>query len=276
MKRTFSPIGFALFVTACVASGASAQGIVETGSLYAMPKGSPAPGGHAGALGAAFSVNLDPSRSRGRAGGTVEVFDPEDVREAERNSVALWHAAVQKEKQGRAADAEKLYRQALDLRRRIWGDRDPSLSQLLMVIGGLNERLGRLPTAESWYRDLLSTRARLHGPGTWELCDPSTRLARVLVKQEKYAEACPLYSVAFQLTERKFGSADQKTISAAVTLAETLDKAGKNAEAQAVLRKLLGLTSDTQPLPPNVPAALVSCYNRLQSSQPRDSAARPE
>jgi tetratricopeptide (TPR) repeat protein len=273
MRRTpGSSIAVTLLVAACLAGGARAQGIVETGSLYAMPKGTPASGDFARALGASFSLNLGPSRSGSagsRAGGTVELYDAADVREAERRSVALWYAAGQKEKQGRAADAEKLYRQALDLRRRIWGDRDPSLSQLLTVIGGLNERLGRLPAAQAFYRDLLSTTARLHGPGTWELCDPSTRLARVLVKQEKYGEASSLYRVAFQLTERKFGSADQKTMAAAVTLAETLDKSGRNAEAQTLLRSLLGINDSSQAIPEGAPPALARCYRKLLVDHPR-------
>jgi tetratricopeptide (TPR) repeat protein len=226
-----------------------AQGIAETGALYAMPKGISDAHSLAGPLTGAYSRH----KSVTAAPAKVEADEDEDpqaaVKSAGRQSIKIWLEARRLEKEGHIAQAEALYRQALAIRRPIWGDQDPAVPQLLRVIGMSEEKQGALAQAEQLYRQELSVTAKKYGPGSWELCEPLTNLARVLGAQKNYKEAGSSLKTVLELTRRKFGDGDPRTARASARLADALTAAGQTSEARQLQETFPRATSSAGPIP---------------------------
>jgi hypothetical protein len=100
--------------------------------------------------------------------------------------------------QGKFAEAEPLYREALEGRRRRLGPGDSATLTSLESLAGILQAQGKLAEAEPLYRKALEGRRRRHGPR-----DPATltsleSLAGILQAQGKLAEAEPLYREALE------------------------------------------------------------------------------
>lgn len=260
-----------LLLTVYYCVPAQGQGISEAAAVYGMPKGAVNPSGFAGALQNVYSAggsSLQGGQSMPRTNGKqVNLCDDGDQLEmAGKQSVIAWTEGAKLEKQGKIAAAESKYRQALNLRRPVWGDKDPSLPQILSTIGLLAERQNKLTAAEDCYRDLLSVTAKRYGSGSWELNTPLSKLVKVLCAQKRYGEASEDCRLVYQLTARKFGTAHDTTITAAINYAGTLAQAGKQQEAQKFLADLIGISAGNAAPRDGAPPQLVAQYQRLMGA----------
>lgn len=188
------------------------QGLSEMGSVYGLPK--PVPGANTtNAIrnlyqpGALPGVTASPS-------ATTKDGQPLPPGETNRRIVAtvgkeanrLFDAAAQKEKAGKLAESEKLYRQSMALRERIWGTRDPAVLVIIKKVGDLDTRQGKHAEAEAMYRRVLSVEGKRYGPGSYELVEILGKVAGSLEEQKKLVEAADFYNQIYGLKDRKLGS----------------------------------------------------------------------
>jgi tetratricopeptide (TPR) repeat protein len=136
--------------------------------------------------------------------------------------------------QGKFAEAETVYREALAMRRKLLGSEHPGVANLL---GGLAEVLlaqGKFAEAEASARECLAVREK-RLPEGWEMFDARSLLGATLLRQKKYAEAEPLllsgYSGMKDREERIPADEKRRLKEALQRLVELYDAIGKPEEA---------------------------------------------
>lgn len=250
-----------LALLSLTAEPAQAQSIGEYGGVLGMPK--PVPSGHAGAL-----TNLYGAGSLGNVtGGSVGAGGSNlpfvgDSRVIAKNVAdkanAFFNEAQKKEKAGKLAEAEALYRTSAAWRERVWGTKDPAVFVIYGKIGQLCVKQNKMPEAEAAYRRQIACAVRIYGAGAYEMCPILSDLGEACMAQGKYPDAVTTYKQLHQLKKRKLGDGNSETLGAMLKLAGALKQAGNAKDAEAMAKEGATLA---QASPEN--ALLVQAFNEV-------------
>ena len=177
--------------------------------------------------------------------------------------------------QGRYAEAEPLFAQALALAREVLGERHPytisSLNNLAFVYG----RQSRYAEAEPLYAQALQLRREVQGERHPDTITGLNNLAGVYDNQGRYAAAEPLYAQALRLRREVLGERHPDTISSLNNLATAYDRQGRYAAAEPLYAQALQLRREV--LGERHPDTITSLNNLafLYGRQSRYAEAEP-
>jgi tetratricopeptide (TPR) repeat protein len=164
----------------------------------------------------------------------------------DRNSLAtsLNNLAGLYRSQGKWAEAEPLYDEALAIRRTLFGDRpNNDLAASLNNLAGLYRSQGKWAEAEPLYDEALAICRTLFGerPNN-NLATSLNNLAYLYRSQGKWAEAEPLYDEALAICRTLFGDRPNNDLAASLNnLAGLYRSQGKWAEAEPLYVKALAI-----------------------------------
>ncbi|XRB05013.1 kinesin light chain [Pycnococcus provasolii] len=140
---------------------------------------------------------------------------------------------------GKYAEAEPLYREALDGRRRELGDAHPGTLDAINNFAILLKTQHKYAEAEPLYREALDGRRRNFGDAHPDTLDTINNLANFLMNQGKLEEAEPLYREALDGRRRELGDTHSDTLGSINNLALMLTDQRKYAEAEPLHREAL-------------------------------------
>ena len=142
---------------------------------------------------------------------------------------------------GKYAEAEKINRQALQLKEKVLGAKHPStlvtMNNLAYVLGNQ----GLYAEAEQMHRQTLQLSEKVLGTEHPDTLRSIYNLASVLNNQGKYAEAEQMHQQTLQLREKVLGTEHPDTLNSMDNLALVLNNQGKYAEAEQMHRQALEL-----------------------------------
>jgi serine/threonine protein kinase/tetratricopeptide (TPR) repeat protein len=141
--------------------------------------------------------------------------------------------------QGKLAEAEPLYREALAGYRAQLGDSNPETLTVIDNLALVSYARGKLPDAEALLREALAGRRTTLGDADPVTLGSVNNLASVLQDQGKLAEAEPLYREALAGCRAKLGDRHPDTLTGMDNLASLLQAQGKYAEAEPLFREAL-------------------------------------
>nr|MDZ7998546.1 tetratricopeptide repeat protein [Aulosira sp. DedVER01a] len=145
------------------------------------------------------------------------------------------------ESQGKYSQAEPLYIQALDLRRRLLGKEHPDVASSLNNLAGLYRSQGKYSQAEPLYIQALDLRRRLLGEEHPDVASSLNNLATLYESQEKYSQAEPLYIQALDLRRRLLGDEHPNVATSLNNLAALYRSQGKYSQAEPLYIQALDL-----------------------------------
>jgi tetratricopeptide (TPR) repeat protein len=115
-------------------------------------------------------------------------------------------------RQGKLAEAEPYYRDALEKRRRVLGEEHPNTLDSISNMGVLLGSQGKLAEAEPYCRDALEKRRRVLGEDHWETLISINTMGALLQDQVKLAEAEPYLREVLQKSHRLLGDENPNTV----------------------------------------------------------------
>ena len=118
---------------------------------------------------------------------------------------SLNNLALLYQSQGRYAEAESLYQEALALRKKLLGEDHPDVATTLNNLALLYESQGRYAEAEPLYQEALALIKKLLGENHLYLATTINNLAVLYESQGRYAEAESLYQEALALIKKLLG-----------------------------------------------------------------------
>jgi tetratricopeptide (TPR) repeat protein len=142
----------------------------------------------------------------------------------------------------RYAEAEKVYREVLDLSLKVLGEEHPftALSYSYLAINLKGQ--GRYAQAQSLFEKALDLDKKLLGEEHPNTANCYRNLAANLDAQSKYPQAQGLFEKTLGLRKKVLGDEHPNTVTSYISLAKNLLSQGKNAEAQPLFEKALALS----------------------------------
>jgi serine/threonine protein kinase/tetratricopeptide (TPR) repeat protein len=153
--------------------------------------------------------------------------------------ISIGNMGVLLQAQGRIAEAEPYYREALDRHRRVSGPDHPGTLLAMNNMGFLLWSQGRHAEAEPYWRDALDGRRRVLGDGHPDTLISIGNMGVLLEAQGKLAEADPYYREALEERRRLLGTDHPDTLLAMSNLGNLLSSQGRHAEAERFYREAL-------------------------------------
>jgi CHAT domain-containing protein/tetratricopeptide (TPR) repeat protein len=151
---------------------------------------------------------------------------------------------------GKYSDAERLYREALEMSLRLYPKQDhPDLALSLNNLASVLWKLGKYADAEPMAREVLAMRRRLypkqdHADGATSL----DNLASVLQDRGKYADAEPLFREALEMRRRLYPKQDHPDVALSLNnLAALLLRQVKYPDAEPFCREALEMNRRLYP-----------------------------
>ncbi len=141
--------------------------------------------------------------------------------------------------QGKYAEAEPLYRDALKIQRETLGEKFTDTATSLNNLAALYRDQGRYAEAEPLYRDALKIKRKLLGEKHSDIAVSLNNLAVLYMSQAKYADAEPLYRDALNIRLEILGMKHPHTADSLNNLASLYQDQGKYAEAEPLFRDAL-------------------------------------
>ena len=129
---------------------------------------------------------------------------------------------------GHYAESEALNVRALEMRRRVHGDRHPLVADNLINLGAIKYDLGHYEEAEQRYRQGLEITEAWYGRNHPETAAALTMVGRALVSQKRADEASGMLKEALAINERVHGKVHPR-------VASTLNEVGKIAQQRGAL-----------------------------------------
>jgi len=136
-------------------------------------------------------------------------------------------------------EAEPLYKQALEIFRKIYGEYHPDVAQSLNNLAGLYDDEGRYDKAESLYKQALEIRRKIYGEYHPNLATSFNNLAGLYLKEGKYNEAEPLLKQALEIFRKIYGEYHPDVAISLNNLAELYYEKGRYAEAESLYKQAL-------------------------------------
>ncbi|NEQ70120.1 MAG: CHAT domain-containing protein, partial [Symploca sp. SIO2D2] len=141
------------------------------------------------------------------------------------------------ESQGRYEEAEPLYHQALEMRRRILGQEHRDVASSLNNLAFLYKSQGRYEEAEPLYRQALEMWRRLLGQEHPDVATSLNNLALLYKSQGRYKEAENLLRQALEMRRRLLGQEHPDVASSLNNLAGLYSSQGRYEEAEPLYRQ---------------------------------------
>ena len=138
-------------------------------------------------------------------------------------------------------EARKQFEQALDLRRRALGARNPKTLKSLSRLGRIAHLQGRYPEAEGFVSQALAIQRQVLGPEHPDTLGSMNNLAGDYHAEGKYPQAEALHSQVLELQRRVLGPEHPSTLASMHNLAMDYDEEGKYAQAEALDSQTLEL-----------------------------------
>jgi tetratricopeptide (TPR) repeat protein len=149
--------------------------------------------------------------------------------------------ATNLEIQGRAQEAEPLYRKALAIREEVLGPKHPDTARSYNNLASDLDAQGRYKEAEPLYRKTVAVFEVVLGPKHPDTAQSYNNLAVNLKIQGKAQEAELLYRKALAIKEEVLGRKHPDTAKSCANLASDLDAQGRYKEAEPLHRKALAI-----------------------------------
>ena len=159
--------------------------------------------------------------------------------ESETSALLLARTAYYLYERGRYSEAEPLYQQALEMRKRLLGEEHPDVAGSLNNLAGLYRSQGRYSEAEPLYQQALEMRKRLLGEEHPSVATSLNDLALLYDSQGRYSEAEPLYQQALEMRKRLLGPEHPDVATSLSNLAELYNSQGRYAEAEPLYQQAL-------------------------------------
>ena len=144
--------------------------------------------------------------------------------------------------QGRYSEAEPLYLDALEMRRRLFTSDHPNIATSLNNLALLYDSQGKYSEAEPLYLDVLEMTKRLFTGDHPYVASSLNNLAVLYHNQGKYSEAEPLYLDALEMRRRLFTGDYPDVANSLNNLASLYDSQGKYSEAELLYLDALEMT----------------------------------
>ncbi|MGP1382593.1 MAG: tetratricopeptide repeat protein [Thainema sp.] len=153
-----------------------------------------------------------------------------------------WLAYLYKS-QGRYAQAEPLYVEALAMSKQLLGEQHPDVASSLNNLAGLYRSQGRYEEAEPLYVEALAMRKQLLGEQHPDVASSLNNLAGLYRSQGRYEEAEPLYVEALAMSKQLLGEQHPDVASSLNNLAGLYRSQGRYEEAEPLYVKAVELFS---------------------------------
>jgi tetratricopeptide (TPR) repeat protein len=173
--------------------------------------------------------------------------------------------------QGKYAEAEPLFRQALAVREEVLGPRHPDSARSCNNLATNLEAQGRAKEAEPLFQKALDVSEEVLGPRHPDTASSYNNLAYNLWAQGRYPEAEPLDRKALAVREEVLGPRHPDTARSCNNLATNLQAQGRYQEAEPLLRRALDVWKEV--LGPRHPDTATS-YNNLAANLEAQGQAR--
>jgi len=199
-----------------------------------------------------FLVNVfrvaDPSESRGRAVTAREVVERGAARINEDLSIQPAVRATLKQTIGQVyqslglhSEALPILREALDTRRKLFGERSREVAESLHNLAWSVWMRGDNEQAERLYRESLDLRLTLLGPDDEGTLATTSSLAGLLRVRGRLAESERLYRDVLAVRTKQTGPASIATAETSHNLAQSVQDQGRYAEAEPLFREALAV-----------------------------------
>jgi tetratricopeptide (TPR) repeat protein len=142
---------------------------------------------------------------------------------------------------GHAAEAERMYRDLLDMEERVLGPDHPHTLTTRYEIAQTVATQGDAAEAERLYRDVLQTRERVLGPDHPNTLTTRYEIARMVAEQGNPTEAERMYRDFLNVEERVLGPDHPNTLGTRYSLARAVAEQGDPTEAERMYRDLLNI-----------------------------------
>jgi tetratricopeptide (TPR) repeat protein len=153
--------------------------------------------------------------------------------------------------QGRYAEAEPLYKQALEATQQDLGPDHPDVAASLNNLARLYTRAGRYAEAEPLYDRAIAIWEKALGPDHPEVAVGVGNLATLYEAQGRYAQAEPLYQRALAIDQKALAPDRPELATDLNNLAMLYDDQGRYADAEPLLKQAQAI--DQKALGPNDP-----------------------
>jgi eukaryotic-like serine/threonine-protein kinase len=176
---------------------------------------------------------------------------------------------------GLHTEAQRHLERALELRRRVLGDRHPETVASMSTLGWVYERQGAYARSEQLRAQALDIRRRTLGDSHPDTLGSMNELAGTYDREGKYAQAEALLIKALETQERVLGQDHPRTLSSRNNLLVAYSSQGKFAEAEPLAVRML--ESRRRVLGEEHPDTLTSMQNlaALYHFQRKYAAAEP-
>ncbi len=154
---------------------------------------------------------------------------------------SLNNLALLYDSQGRYDQAEPLFLQALELRKRLLGEDHPHVAQSLNNLAFLYYSQGLYDQAEPLFLQALELRKRLLGDNHPDVASSLHNLASLYDSQGLYDQAEPLYLQALELCQRLLGDNHPDVAQSLNNLASLYESQGRYDQAEPLLLQALEL-----------------------------------
>ncbi|NEQ39182.1 MAG: tetratricopeptide repeat protein [Okeania sp. SIO3I5] len=150
------------------------------------------------------------------------------------NSLAILYS-----KQGRYTEAEPLFLEALEMKKRLLGKEHPDVANSLNDLATLYYFQGRYTEAEPLFLEALEMKKRLLGKEHPDVANSLNNLAALYSDQGRHTEAEPLFLQALEMTKRLLGTEHPDVANSLNNLALLYSEQGRYKEAEPLLLEAL-------------------------------------
>lgn len=169
----------------------------------------------------------------------VALDDHEQCMDWKAEADLLYVVADSYDELGKYAEAEKMHRRALELRKSALGPEHPDTLGIMNNLGLVLHSQEKYEEAGNMHRKTLELRKLVLGPGNPDTLDSMNNLGLVLHSQEKYQEARDMHYQTLGLRKSILGPEHPSALSSMNNLALVLDSQGNYEEAEEVHRQTL-------------------------------------
>jgi tetratricopeptide (TPR) repeat protein len=168
-----------------------------------------------------------------------QLFGNEDLHVAK--SLALLAGAVRRHPQYQRAEAEEMFRQALEIQRKLLKGGDADLAYTLNGLGAVLNDQGKVAEAETPLREALAMRRLVNGKWQPHVADSLHMLAHSLRSQGKLAEAEATLQECLAIRRNQLGSVHPNVGFTLYSLGDVLHRQGNLEQAETIYREALAM-----------------------------------
>ena len=136
-------------------------------------------------------------------------------------------------------EAQTQFERALDIDRRVLGEKDPKTLRTMSRLGTLDKLQGKYAKAEQLLSQTLGIQRSVLGPEHADTLYTANNLANTYHNEGKYAQAEALHSQTLEIQRRGLGPEHPDTLNSMNNLAIDYSSEGKYAQAEALLTQAL-------------------------------------